>query len=378
MLRPDIQAIAAKWIRLFRIQDRIITVAYVPNLVNPANGEPAYALMTVENGDEGRFRIEVQDPATWPRGSALQPTPKTIENAVRHECFHIRVRDFANGDVLAEERATWAISDAFDAIADGDVPNVAAMVVTQLARKTQTLSQIADTVRAMTANTAATRRQTKGRSMAMDPATAKMLLDALDSDDIAAVKAAIRKIAEDGLTGGEAGPPSTQDPTMPPMGADAGDKMQKDKPPMSMGDKPDQYARAMKAELHSIRTMKVEIEQYRNEAKAAADVVRPQAKVEIIRAMRAEGIEMTPDAEKRILDAPTVEVAKDRAESMRAMAPMGARKPGALPPNGGMAGLTRTQSATYTKMVANGNEKGAEAYRVECVKLNAAQKDGAK
>lgn len=371
MLRPDIQAIAAKWIRLFRIQDRIITVAYVPNLVNPANGEPVYALMTVENGDEGRFRIEVQDPATWPRGSALQPTPKTIENAVRHECFHIRVRDFANGDVLAEERATWAISDAFDAIADGDVPNVAAMVVTQLARKNQTLLQIADTVRAMAVNTAATRRQTKGRSMAMDPATAKMLLDALDSDDIAAVKAAIRKIAEDGLTGGEAGPLSAQDPAMPPMGADAGDEIQKDKPPMSMGDKPDQYARAMKAELAKVKALGAEVE-------SAVAILRPQAKVEIVRAMRAEGIEMTPDAEKRILDAPTVEVAKDRAESMRAMAPTGARKPNALPPNGGTAGLTRTQSATYTKMVANGNEKGAEAYRVECVRLNAAQKDGAK
>lgn len=366
MQRPDIQAIAAKWIHLFRIQDRIITVAYVPNLVNPANGEPVYALMTVENSDEGRFRIEVQDPATWPRGSALQPTPKTIENAVRHECFHIRVRDFANGDVLAEERATWAISDAFDAIADGDVPNVAAMVVTQLARKTQTLSQIADTVRAMTANQAATRQQTRGKSM-----DAKAVLAAIKEKDEAAALAILEQWLADQISGGTNGPPSAQDPAMPPMGADAGDEMQKDKPPMNMGDKPDQYARAMKIELAKVKALGAEVE-------SAVAILRPQAKVEIVRAMRAEGIEMTPDAEKRILDAPTVEVAKDRAESMRAMAPMGARKPGALPPNGGMAGLTRTQSATYTKMVANGNEKGAEAYRVECVKLNAAQKDGAK
>jgi hypothetical protein len=284
-----------------------------------------------------------------------------IEGAVRHECAHIRVRDFAprnpsDADILAEERAVWAISDAFDAI--GDEQQFAAMVVRQLSTKPNTFSNIAANVRAMVATTAATRRHNKGRNMAMDPATAKMLLDASESEDAAAMKAAIRKIVEDALSGGQDGPPSAQDPNAPPMNQDAGavdpnkDKLGNESPMM----------RAMKADLAEIRTMKAEL-------KEVLDVARPAAKVELVRAMRADNITLLPHQEKEIVDAPDLPTAKAIAKGMRAMAIPGQQRKHHEQAAGDAAGLTKTQAATYTRMMNAGNP-GAETYRAACIDEN--------
>jgi hypothetical protein len=327
--------------------------------------------MTILDRPAKRFRIDIQDPQTWPVGAPLPPTLRTITRAVRHECIHIRVNDFTpddptDADIQAEEEAVWAIEGAFDRITNAAQPRIAAMVVKQLGRKQQTLSQVAGQIRAMTA-TAAT-RQTKGRSMAMDPATAKTLLDALDSDDIAVVKAAVRKVAEDALTGGEVTPPSVPDPNAPPMGAEVGAvDPNKNKPPMAMGDdkKPDQMMRSMAARFDAKMA----------ELDAALVIVRPSVKLELVRSMRADGVALTPYAEKLIEDAPTIHEAQTIAKGMRAMAPAGARKEPAKQPNGGNDGLTAAQNKTYRGMVAKGNP-GADAYRDECVKENARTKGG--
>jgi hypothetical protein len=338
-------------------------------------GDTVYALLAIENEDEGRFSIFVQDPATWPTNATRPPTLRTIEGAVRHECAHIRVRDFAprnpsDADILAEERAVWAISDAFDKVNELNAPQFAAMVVRQLDRKPQTLSQVAANVRAMAATTAATRRQTKGINMAMDPATAKMLLDALDSNaDPAAAIAAVRKVVEDALTGGQDAPASVPDPNAPPMGADAGNVPAND--PSKGGKMPPDAMRAMSAELQSVRAMGAEVRQLRDELKSAADIVRPTAKAELVRAMRADGIAITPHQEKLITDAPSLEVAKDRAATMRAMGAAPGKPPAKQPGDG--SGLTPAQDAKYRSMVAANNPR-AEAYRDECEKKNARDK----
>jgi hypothetical protein len=371
MPRPDLQAIADKWIRLFRIQDRRITVSYVPNLKNPLNGDTVYALLALENDDEGRYSIFVQDPSTWPTNAARPPTEKVIEGVVRHECAHIRVRDFAprnpsDADILAEERAVWAISDAFDAVMENDAPQFAAMVVQQLSRKPQTLAQVAGQIRAMTATAAS--RQTKGMSM-----DAKAVLAAIKDQDEAAALAILEQWLTEQISSGAAKPPGVPDPSAPPMGADVGNAandQNKDKmPPDAM--------RAMTADVVSIRTMKGEIAKYHAEIKVAADLVRPEAKTAIVRAMRADGIVITPHGEKLILDAPTLEEAQVLAKGMRAMGSAESRKPNALPANGGTAGLTRAQSAQYQRLAAQGSPR-AETYRAECVRDNAATKGGAK
>lgn len=364
MPRPDIHAIAAKWIRLFRIQDRLITVSYVPNLVNPATGGVVYALLAIENEDEGRYSIFVQDPATWPKDTARQPTLKNIESAVRHECAHIRVRDFAprnpsDADILAEERAVWAISDAFDAVNETAAPQFAAMVAQQLSRKPQTLVQVAANVRAMMATRAATRRQTKGYAM-----DAQAVLAAIKDQDEAAALAILEQWLTEQIGNGA----GAADVALP-MGAE-GEGPSEDKPPMAMVDKD-------KIDVASMRSMRAEIAKGAAEVQTALALIRPAAKVELVRAMRADGIVLTKAAEDEITSAPTLEVAKERAKGMRAMTPTGTRRTHALPPVGdNAAGMTRAQAAEYNRLVAMGSPR-AELYRAEASKDNNA-KAGAK
>lgn len=382
MMRPDLQAIAAKWIRLFRIQNRIITVSYVPNLVNPSTGDVVYALMSIENDDEGRYSIYVQDPATWPTDAMRPMSEKSIENAVRHECAHIMLRDFAprnpsDADILAEERAVWAISDAFDLINEGNAPQFAAMVARQLDRKPQTFSQIAGNVRAMVARQKATapRLALAGRKNMIDAATAKQILDALQSEDVEAMKTALRGIVEAALSGGDQGPPSVPDPNAPPMGADAGPMdPNKDKTPTDA-------MRSMAAGVDKIRGMVAETATLRDEVKAAAEILRPQAKLEIVRAMKAEGIVLTSHAEKLIVDAPTIEAAKDRAATVRAMAPVGTKRPQVTPPthSSGIdtAGLTPGQLTSYNRYMRAGKPDMAARFVETCAKTNATRAQNA-
>ncbi len=364
MQRPDLQAIANEWINALEIQDRSIVIAYTPNLINPANGDVVYGLMTILDRPAKRFRIDIQDPSTWPVGAPLPPTLRTITRAVRHECIHIRVNDFTpddptDADIQAEEEAVWAIEGAFDRITNAAQPRIAAMVVKQ----PQTLAQVAGQIRAMTA-TAATRR-TKGMSM-----DAKAVLAAIKDQDEAAALAILEQWLTEQISGA-AEPSSVPDPNAPPMGAGVGNvpsnEPSKDKmPPDAM--------RAMAAEVTSVRAMGVEVRQLRDELKAAADIVRPSAKVELVRAMRADGIALSPHQEKRITDAPTIEVAKDRAETMRAMAPVSTRKDPAKPP-GDDVGLTAEQATKYRGMVAANNPR-AESWRDETIRANSKAKKG--
>ena len=357
MIRPDLQAIAAKWVKLFRLQDRLITVSYVPNLRNPATGDTVYALLAIENEDEGRYSIFVQDPATWPKDAPRQPTQKVIEGAVRHECAHIRVRDFAprnpsDADILAEERAVWAISDAFDAV--GDAPRFAAMVVQQLTSRPNSFFKIAANVRAMAA-TAAVRPQRKGQ-----PVDIMLILAALEAalsaeDPKTAISALIEKVKP--LVGaGDSAAPSTPDPMNQEAGAVDPNK-----------DKPSDTApmmRAMKADMVEIRAMKAEL-------KEALDVARPAAKTELVRTMRVDGITLLPHQEKQIIDAADLPTAKAIAQGMRAMALPGQARKACVPADG--SGLTPTQDTKYRGMVAANNPR-AEVYRDECVRKNAQDK----
>jgi hypothetical protein len=181
------------------------------------------------------------------------------------------------------------------------------------------------------------------------------------------MKTALRGIVESALTGGDNGPASVPDPM--PQGA--GELPEKDKPPMAMGDekKPDQMMRGMVAQFKSKMA----------EIESALELVRPAAKVELVRGMRADGIALTKAAEDEIINAPTLEVAKERAKGMRAMAAApGTKRTQAVPPVGeSSAGLTRAQSVTYNKMLASGNP-GAEKYRAECIEINGANNGGTK
>lgn len=350
MVRPDIQAIGAKWIAELRLQDRIITIRYTTNLCDPF-GNLVYGLMTIQNLDEGRFLIEVQDPSTWPAGGSRALSDESITEGIVHELVHIRWIDLTahNPDpaaIVQEERATWATARA----------------LVQANQSTR-----AAIVRAMIAKPAAMRRQTTGnKSMDVLDLVLAALAAALTAEDpkaaIQALLSEVKALKEKGT----AAPDSV--PTPMPQGT--GDEYGKDKPPVAMGDEkePDRMMRTMKADLAEIRAMKLE-------AKEALDMVRPAAKAEIVRTMRADGIALTPHAEKLILDAPTVDAAKDRAETIRAMAPAGAKRQQSLPPMGDEAGLTPAQSAKYRGMVVANNPR-AETYRDECVRQN--KKGGAK
>lgn len=199
----------------------------------------------------------------------------------------------------------------------------------------------------------------------IDAATAKQILDALQGDDVEAMKAALRGIVEAALIGGDnsVNAPDQLAPLSAAPNADNGATNAKDNPV------PEQM-RAMAALMAEARAMKAELE-------SCLRVAQPDGKRAIVRAMRDEGIVLTPANEQLILDAPTIAVAQTLSQGMRAMAPSTTRRQHAVPPNG-TTNLTRTQQAAYDKLLAAGNERGAEAYRAECVRLGAAQKDGAK
>lgn len=349
MIRPDLAALHAKWTGNdgLRLQDRLITFGYVENLCN-ASGAPLYGQLRIDNLDEGRFSVFIQDPSTWPPGSR-ELSPETIEEAFVHELVHIRWIDLTADkadatSLVQEERATWATARA-------------------LVRATT--SQRAAMVRAMVSRTAATRRQTTGKGKTVD---AKQVLAAIkEQDEAAALQILEAWLAEQ--IGGSAAPQSGND-APDGMGADAGNGPpdNKDKPPMNMRDQQTQYQRAMKAHL--------------DEVKLGTDIVRRDAKAAIVRGMKADGLKLTPHAEKQILSAATIEEAQGlerMARSMSAEPVDGAQDPKkpARPPvdKGSTAGLTRQQAAKYTQMHSSGNPR-AEVYRTECLRQNKAAEGG--
>jgi len=357
VIRPDIQAMAAKWIGELRLQDRIVRVEYVRDLRNPF-GEPVYGLMQIENLDEGRFCVSIQDPDTWPVGGVRELSEESIEEGLVHELVHIRwidvTADNANpAAIRQEERATWATATA---LLRAGKRQRASIVRAMSAHP----AQWQKVQRAALARDGGASRSALARSKAMiDAATAKQLLDALDTGDPDAMKMAIRGIVEAALTGGDSAPPGAIE--TPPMPADAGNGAtpdDKEKSPMQMA--PDKYARSMKAATE--------------EAVAALAVLRPAVKVELVRAMRADGITVTPHAERLVLDAPTVQDAERLVAGMRAMSPGGtsSAKPHAQPPTdaSALAGLTRSQKAKYED-IAKSNPRRAETYRTESLKANA-------
>ena len=197
----------------------------------------------------------------------------------------------------------------------------------------------------------------------IDAATAKSILDALQGDDIEAMKSALRGIVEAALTGGASAPTETS----PESGqaAEVGAVTDEKKEAMQMGDKPGMYSRAMAVELAEI--------------KRATAIVQEDAKRAIVRGMVSDGVKLTPHAEKQILEAASIESARAlerMARSMSAEAVPGAQgnKPAepAVADRSALAGLNPAQRATY-KEIAKTNPSRAETYRVEAVKHNAAQ-----
>lgn len=353
MQPPDLQALRSKWVNELRLQDRIITVRYVAGLCDPT-GNLVYGLMTIENLDEGRFLIEVQDPSTWPAGGSRELSSQSIEECLVHELVHIRWIDVTAynpnpASIVQEERATWSTAQA-------------------LIRANS--QQRAAIVRGMLAKSSTPKRAFARRNQMIDAATAKQILDALQGDDMEAMKLALRGIVEAALTGGENGAPSTPEPGAPPAGQDTGMGKPDEKDKM-----PPEYMRSMSTNLASIRSMHAEITKYRDEAKTAADMLRPEAKQALIRGMRADGVNLTPHSEKLILDAPTLEEAKTLEKGMRAMAgPPG--KPPPRPPNSAST-LTRAQQKDHDA-IARTNPARAEIFRSECERENAAKKGGDK
>jgi hypothetical protein len=346
MIRPDIAMMGAKWIGELRLQDRVITIRYVRDLASPG-GAPVYGLLVIENLDEGRFSVLIQDPDTWPAGGSRDLSPEAIEEALVHELVHVRWIDLTADkadatSLVQEERATWATARA---LINAKGSTRAAMV------------------RAMVARKAATRLQTKGKTM-----DAAAVIAALkEADGEAALQILSDYVAEQ--LGGTAGPPSGG--AVDGMGADAGNGSAEDskaKPPMNMADEQQRYSRAMKANL--------------DEAARGTAILREDAKRAIVRGMVADGIKLTPHAQKQILDAKTIEDAQSLerlARSMSAVPVEGAKDPKKLaaPLGGksGTAGLTRSQEAKYSQMSKAGNPR-ADAYRDECIKATALAKKG--
>lgn len=349
MIRPDIQAGSSKWIAELRLQDRIIMVRYTKNLADPF-GKPVYGLMTILNLDEGRFLIEVQDPETWPIGGSRELTEQSIEEVYVHELVHIRWIDLTahNPDPAAlvqEERATWATARA---LIRANSSTRAAMVRAMLAHKAPSKKVF---------QMAAMRRQTKGR--AMDAAAVIAALKEADGE--AALQILSEYVAEQ--LGGAAPPSGSGDG----MGADAGNgDPQKDKPPMNMGDEKNvgaQYSRAMRANLDEIERGK--------------RIVQTDAKRAIVRGMKADGLTLTPHAEKQIIEAKSIEEAQafeTFARSMSAAPVPGAEKKGAQPPadRNALAGLTLGQRQAHARYMRTNPDKAAR-FLEQCAKTNAAR-----
>lgn len=343
MIRPDLAAKAQAWITELRLQDRVIAVRYVRDLATPA-GDPVYGLLVIENLDEGRFAVLIQDPDTWPAGGSRELSEASIEEALVHELVHIRWIDLTADkhdvtSLVQEERATWATARA---LINAKGPVRAAMV------------------RAMVSRSAATRRQTKGKTM-----DAAAVIAALkEADGEAALQILSEYVAEQ--LGG-AKPPDSEGGAGS-MSADAGtgngmDNDPKKKPPMGMADEQQRYQRAMQSSL--------------SEVQRGAAIVREDAKRALVRGMIADGVKLTPHAEKQILGAGTIEEAEKLAKFARSMsvAPVeGAtdpKKPAAPPTDrAAIAGLTPFQRQQYAKHARRDLEK-AMAFLKQCEKTNA-------
>lgn len=363
MIRPNLEAIAAKWIKALRLGSFEIDVRYARNLAN-RHGDPVFGLMSVPNDDAGRFVIRVQDPETWPDDPSKPMSAAAVEEIVIHELSHVRLWD-ATGDttdpskIKAEERAVWAFAAALQSASAGQR---AAMV-----RAMAAAPGLAKKVESM----AAPRRNE--RAMSMD---AKQVLAAIkEQDEAAALQILEQWLAEQ--IGGAGGPGSEPMPANPDDG--------KDKPPMGMsgGGGQDDQRQPMPARAAQAAAGKVSAFEAR--AMRATQIIEDEAKRSLIRAMRTDGIELTPAAEKRIIGASTLEEAEQRAALVRDMAPpaddkgeraaVAGKRSGAKPPTnqGGHdpSKLNESQKRNYARYMRQGREDLAEQLYARSVAANA-------
>lgn len=362
MIRPNLAAIAAKWIKALRLGSFEIDVRYVRNL-QTNSGAPVFGLMVPANDDAGRFAVFVQDPETWPDDPSKPMSAAAVEEIVIHELSHVRLWD-ATGDttdpskIKAEERAVWAFAAALQSASPGQR---AAMV-----RAMAAAPGLAKKVESM----AAPRRNE--RAMSMD---AKQVLAAIkEQDEAAALQILEQWLAEQ--IGGAGGPGSEPMPANPDDG--------KDKPPMGMsgGGGQDDQRQPMPARAAQAAG---KVSAFEARAMRATQIIEDEAKRSLIRAMRADGIELTPAAEKRIIGASTLEEAEQRAALVRDMAPPAddkgeraavvGKRTGAKPPSnhGGhdLSKLNEAQKRNYARYMRQNREDLADQLYARSVAANA-------
>lgn len=96
--RPDLEALAAKWIPRLRLGDWQIAVSYVEGLT--MDGAPVHGLCSPFL-ERRRAKIEINDPST-PHDCDYPPT---VEEVLVHELLHVAAAELARtGGVIAEEQ----------------------------------------------------------------------------------------------------------------------------------------------------------------------------------------------------------------------------------------------------------------------------------
>ncbi|MBK8941269.1 MAG: hypothetical protein IPM79_27590 [Polyangiaceae bacterium] len=96
--RPDLEALAAKWIPRLRLGDWQIAVSYVEGLT--MDGAPVHGLCSPFL-ERRRAKIEINDPRT-PHDCDYPPT---VEEVLVHELLHVAAAELARtGGVVAEEQ----------------------------------------------------------------------------------------------------------------------------------------------------------------------------------------------------------------------------------------------------------------------------------
>ena len=96
--RPDLEALAAKWVPRLRLGDWQIAVSYVEGLT--MDGAPVHGLCSPFL-ERRRAKIEINDPST-PHDCDYPPT---VEEVLVHELLHVAAAELARtGGVIAEEQ----------------------------------------------------------------------------------------------------------------------------------------------------------------------------------------------------------------------------------------------------------------------------------
>jgi hypothetical protein len=212
-MRPDLDALLARWQKALRLLDWRIAIEYVRDLC-AADGDPVYGLCT-PCVDNKTAWIRIRDPET-PVDNGRDAVAM-VEPVVVHECVHLHFAPWnarSPAEIAAEEQAVWAIAEAL--VANKDTAEEPAIARAMLAHTRQRTSA-ADAAR-------------RTRKM-VDPMVIAALEAANEAEDPkAAIQALLEKIkamtpaadlpASEPAAGMQAAPPASEDEgKKPPMAA---------------------------------------------------------------------------------------------------------------------------------------------------------------